>query len=29
MAGALDDVASGVRSAPQVTCTMGQAVLRL
>jgi len=29
MARALDDVASGVRSAPQVTCTMGQAVLRL
>ncbi len=29
MAGALDDVANGVRSAPRVTCTMGQAVLRL
>jgi trans-aconitate 2-methyltransferase len=29
MADALDDVASGVRDAPPVTCTMGQAVLRL
>jgi hypothetical protein len=29
MASALDDVAIGARSAPQVTCTMGQAVLRL
>ena len=28
MARALDDVASGARSAPQVTCVMGQAVLR-
>ncbi len=29
MARALDDVAGGVRSAPRVTCTMGQALLRL
>jgi hypothetical protein len=29
MASALDDVASGARSAPHVTCTMGQAILRL
>jgi trans-aconitate 2-methyltransferase len=29
MAGAFADVASGARSAPLVTCTMGQAVLRL
>jgi trans-aconitate 2-methyltransferase len=29
MASALDDVAGGVRTAPNVTCLMGQAVLRL